>query len=156
MAERRRATDLRLALVLTFHGQHCGVIDMNRELLKTLFERRFDEDLVRLRSLRTSKARMNATAIVEDAARVTHPNSPLLQRSMVREWRRTGGDAHGLGRGLMTQSVAWGDRGSDGLTAAVAEVDLVSLANGYLAAWLVLKRAFMEAAAAAQAAKWTT
>lgn len=113
--------------------------------------RRFDEDLGRLRSLRTSKAKMNATAIVEEAARIAHPDSPLLQRSTVREWRRTGGDAHGLGWPLMTQSVAWGELGADGLTEAVAEVDLVSLANGYLGAWLVLERGFNEAALAAAA-----
>lgn len=113
--------------------------------------RRFDEDLLRLRSLRTSKARMNSTAIVEEATRVVHPDSTLLQRSTLREWRRAGGDAHGLGWPLMTQSVAWGERGSDGLTEAVAQVDLVSLANAYLAAWLVLKRGFIEAAEAASA-----
>ena len=113
--------------------------------------RRFDEDLARLRSLRTTKARMNSTAIVEEAARMIHPDSPLLQRSTVREWRRTGGDAHGLGWPLMTQSVVWGERGGDGLTGAVAEVDLVSLANAYLAAWLVLKRGFKEASEAASA-----
>jgi hypothetical protein len=113
--------------------------------------RRFDEDLARLRSLRTSKARMNSTVIVEEAARITHPDSAALQRSTLREWRRTGGDAHGLGWPLMTQSVEWGEKGPDGLTEAVAEVNLVSLANAYLAAWLVLERGFMEAVAASLA-----
>lgn len=102
--------------------------------------KRFDEDLAEVRRRRNTKARLEATTIVREAAAVTFGDRNL-QREIVSAWRRMGGDAHVLGWAMMTQNTEWGVKGDDGLTGAVVTVSPVAMANSYLGAWLIYSKA---------------
>jgi hypothetical protein len=72
------------------------------------------------------------------------PGRGALQRSMMSQWRRLGGDAHALGWTFMTQNKVW-DRASgtsDGLTPAAVTASFSDTAEGYLAAWHVCRVAW--------------
>jgi hypothetical protein len=102
--------------------------------------RRLDEDLSKVRALRSQKFSLNTTEIIRESTRASFEEEHIA-REAVREWRRLGGDAHTLGWQLMSQSVKWGDRGDDGLNQAQVIGDLVTVANAYLLAWVLYRQA---------------
>ena len=104
--------------------------------------KRLDDDLDAVKELREQKFTLNATIIVEEAAKQVYSEASLV-REAVREWRRLGGDAHALGWPLMGQSTSWGNRGPDGLTEANVVADMVSVANAYLLAWTLYRAAIV-------------
>lgn len=99
-------------------------------------------DLQRLKDARTSTTRFFTTDLIAEIAPVAFPNSVEHQRTLTREWRRLGGDAHALGWTLMTQGPSWGVRDPDGKTRANVQASVSSLANSYLTAWLVYRCAW--------------
>lgn len=100
--------------------------------------KRFDQDLAELRRLRTTKTGFQATRVVREAAESAFPE-PNIQREVVREWRRLSGDAHALGWPLMTQTTTWDS--DDGPSSVVVTGSVSSLANVYLASWLIYCKA---------------
>ncbi|CAM3607333.1 hypothetical protein NOMA109596_02890 [Nocardioides marinus] len=102
--------------------------------------KQLDTHLKAVTALRAKKFKLNATLIVEEAARQVFSTAPLV-REAVREWRRLGGDAHALGWPLMGQSTSWGAKGPDGLAEANVVADMVSVANAYLLAWTLYRAA---------------
>ncbi|WP_416958160.1 hypothetical protein ACNKF0_10500 [Nocardioides sp. T5] len=110
--------------------------DVGRSVLQL---KELEKDLASVEELRSTREQMEATRCVKIAAEfaAVRTGASALTSSAPREWQRLGGDAHGLGWPLMMQTTTWGERGADGLTAATVTVDLVTLANSYLCAWLV-------------------
>lgn len=92
-----------------------------------------------LAAKRRTKAAFNSTANVEWVGQRYFPDKPALQRSLMSQWRRLGGDAHALGWTLMTQDKVWDTSATttDGLTPAVVTASLSDIAEGYLACWYV-------------------
>ena len=115
-------------------AHEAGRVASQLELLKS--------DLELLRMARTSSATYNSTAIIERVAEVVFPDDLHARRSLVREWRRLGGDAHVLGWSLMTQETSWGTLDEDGKTSATVQGSLASLGNSYFSVWLVYRRAW--------------
>jgi hypothetical protein len=100
--------------------------------------KRFDHDLAEVRLMRTTRIDFQATRIVREAAEAAFPDAHI-QREVVREWRRLSGDAHALGWALMTQTTSWDS--DDGPSSAVVTGSAASLANVYLASWLIYGKA---------------
>jgi hypothetical protein len=105
--------------------------------------RLLESDLERLKAARTSKKTFNTTELVTSVAPIVFPAEIERQRTLPREWRRLGGDAHALGWTFMTQAPNWGQRDPDGKTRATVEASVESLANSYLTALTVDRRAWI-------------
>lgn len=130
---------------LTTRGQQGGIFvaadvltaeDAGRSVKQL---QRLEDDRARAKALRTTTGRLVATTCVREAGEIVakRTGNPSVKTSAPREWQRLGGDVHGLGWPLMMQNAVWGERGTDGLTAATVTVDLVTMANSYLCAWMV-------------------
>lgn len=103
-----------------------------------------EEDQRKLAAKRTTKAAFNSTANIKWVGDHLFPHQAPLQRSLMSQWRRLGGDAHALGWTFMTQNKVW-DRSSmspDGLTPAEVTASFSDTAEGYLAAWHVSRVAW--------------
>lgn len=102
-----------------------------------------DDDRTALDGRRTTKATFNSTANIKWVGDHLFPKEAPLRRSLMSQWRRLGGDAHALGWTLMTQDKVW-DSGAtvEGLTPARVTASFSDLAEGYLAAWHVSRRAW--------------
>jgi hypothetical protein len=98
-----------------------------------------EKDQETLAVKRKTKARFNSTANIEWVGTHCFPDQAPLQRSLMSQWRRLGGDAHALGWTLMTQNKVW-DRSAttaDGLTPAAVTSSFSDIMEGYLACWYV-------------------
>ena len=86
-----------------------------------------------------AKAAFNSTANIEWVGRHYFPDKAPLQRSLMSQWRRLGGDAHALGWTFMTQNKVWDTLATttDGLTPAAVTSSFSDIAEGYLACWYV-------------------
>lgn len=100
---------------------------------------RLESDQKALAAKRTTKATFNSTANIEWVGKHYFPDQAPLQRSLLSQWRRLGGDAHALGWTLMTQNKVWDTPATtaDGLTPAVVTSSFSDIAESYLAAWYV-------------------
>lgn len=100
---------------------------------------RLETDQNALAAKRKTKAAFNSTANIVWVGKHYFPNRPPLQRSLMSQWRRLGGDAHALGWTFLTQDKVWdmSATAADGLTPAVVTSSVSDIAEGYLAAWYV-------------------
>ena len=114
-------------------------LDVESAVVSTAQLKLLSDHLAAVKALRTTKAKLEPTKIIELAGKATFAEVPQ-QREIVREWRRLGGDAHGLGWPLLGQDRTWGATGDDGLTEAMVGASLVSVANAYLGAWLIYRK----------------
>jgi hypothetical protein len=105
---------------------------------------RLDADRAALELKRTSKAAFKSTSNIEWVGNALFPDEAPLRPSLMAQWRRLGGDAHALGWTYMTQNTSWeaGRTTADGLTPARVTGSFSDLAEGYLAAWIVSRRAW--------------
>lgn len=69
-----------------------------------------ENDQEALAAKRKTKATFNSTANIEWVGKHYFPDKAPLQRSLMSQWRRLGGDAHALGWTLMTQNQVCGTR----------------------------------------------
>jgi hypothetical protein len=100
---------------------------------------RLESDQKALAAKRKTRATFNSTANIEWVGKRYFPDSAPLQRSLMSQWRRLGGDAHALGWTFLTQDKVWDTSATsaDGLTPAVVTSSFSVVAEGYLAAWYV-------------------
>ncbi len=100
---------------------------------------RLETDQKALAAKRSTKAKFNSTANVAWVGKHYFGDKASLQRSLMSQWRRLGGDAHALGWTFMTQSKVWDTTvtTADGLTPALVSSSFSDIAEGYLASWYV-------------------
>ena len=103
-----------------------------------------DADRAALARKRLSKAAFKSTPNIEWVGNTLFPDEAHLRRSLMGQWRRLGGDAHALGWTFLTQTTSWTVEMSttDGLSPADVTASFSDLAEGYLAAWIVGRRAW--------------
>lgn len=103
-----------------------------------------ERDQETLAAKRKTKATFNSTANIEWVGKHYFPDKAPLQRSLMSQWRRLGGDAHALGWTLMTQNKVWDTSATtaDGLTPAAVTSSFSDIAEGYLACWYVNRAAW--------------
>ncbi len=97
---------------------------------------RLQQDLGAIRAKRTTRAQLNTTDVIEAAARVRFGDDKLVRASL-NEWRRLGGDAHGVGWQLMLQTLDWDPPADAGGGLAIARITgkLDNIAEPHFAAW---------------------
>ena len=100
---------------------------------------RLETDQKALAAKRRTKATLNSTANIEWVGKHYFPDRAPLQRSLMSQWRRLGGDAHALGWTFLTQDKVWDASATtaDGLTPAFVSSSFSDIAEGYLASWYV-------------------
>jgi len=99
-----------------------------------------ESDRASANQLRTKATKVQATAIIDWAARHRYGDGTPQQKQALLEWQRLGGDAHALGWQLLLQDVSWGT-GTGGPIKARVTASLSNVVAPYLCAWYMYLRA---------------